>query len=214
MDWRNLRGPVTAPGGIVFADEWIGSRRLQARFLVTEVIQERLLRYTIDFPYSLIGAGGSFEITPTPNGQCEFSAETHFGYDLPVAGPLLDQLLALVVPLAELRRHMREEGQNLARLVEQKGATDMARAGFTTAEAAAVARDLGIAFESVAFDLEQFRRGIEVELEHGARDPATNVTGDDPLLTGRIALAHLKEMPDYYTRLAAMEAEAERARGG
>ena len=58
-------------------------------------------------------------------------------------------------------------------------------------------------------DLEQFRRGLEVELEHGVRDPQTNVTNDDLLLTGKIALAHLKEMKDYYTRLDRMEAEAE-----
>jgi hypothetical protein len=47
--------------------------------------------------------------------------------------------------------------------------------------------------------------GLEVELEHGAHDPETDVTHDDPLLTGRIAWAHLKELPDYYTRLALME---------
>ena len=59
------------------------------------------------------------------------------------------------------------------------------------------------------FGIEQFRMGLEVELEHGARDPETNVTNDDPLLTGKIALAHLKEFPDYYTRLAKMEKEAD-----
>ena len=52
---------------------------------------------------------------------------------------------------------------------------------------------------------------MEVELEHGARDADTNVTGDDALVTGKIALAHLREFPDYYTRLARMEAEAEAA---
>ena len=51
--------------------------------------------------------------------------------------------------------------------------------------------------------------GLEVELEHGAREPQTNVTDDDALITGRIALAHLKEFPDYYTRLSAMEKEAD-----
>lgn len=60
------------------------------------------------------------------------------------------------------------------------------------------------------FPVEQFRLGIEVELEHGKRDPQTNVTNDDPLLTGRIAWAHLKEFPDYYTRLKKMEKEAEK----
>jgi hypothetical protein len=58
-------------------------------------------------------------------------------------------------------------------------------------------------------DLEQFRRGLEVELEHGARDPETNVTNDDMMLTGKIAWAHVKEFPDYYTRLDKMEAEAD-----
>jgi hypothetical protein len=60
------------------------------------------------------------------------------------------------------------------------------------------------------FDLEQFRAGMDVELEHGAHDPQTDVTGDDPILTGKIALAHMKESPDYYVRLERMEEEAKR----
>ena len=67
--------------------------------------------------------------------------------------------------------------------------------------------ELGIDWNSSPFDLEQFRQGIDVELEHGTRDPETNVTDDDPLTTGKIALAHLRELPDYYTRLERMEAE-------
>jgi uncharacterized protein DUF5661 len=55
----------------------------------------------------------------------------------------------------------------------------------------------------------QFRRGLEVELEHGARDADTDVTNDDLNLTGRIAWAHLKEIPDYYTRLDKLEAKAD-----
>jgi hypothetical protein len=78
---------------------------------------------------------------------------------------------------------------------------------FTAEEAKAVGRRLGIDFTS--FDVEQFRMGLDVELEHGARDPETNVTDDDALLTGKIAWAHLKEFPDYYDRLEAMEEEAE-----
>jgi uncharacterized protein DUF5661 len=74
-------------------------------------------------------------------------------------------------------------------------------------EAQRVGTSLGINWHSV--DLEQFRRGLEVELEHGARDPETNVTNDDPVLTGKIAWAHLKEFPDYYTRLDKLEAEAD-----
>ena len=73
-------------------------------------------------------------------------------------------------------------------------------------EARAIGATLGIDWAIV--DLEQFRRGLEVEFEHGARDPQTNVTNDDPVLTGKIAWAHLKEFPDYYTRLAKMEEEA------
>lgn len=65
---------------------------------------------------------------------------------------------------------------------------------------------LGIDWEKI--DLEQFRRGLEIEFEHGARDPQTNVTNDDLGLTGKIAWAHLKEIPDYYTRLDSLEAEA------
>jgi hypothetical protein len=60
------------------------------------------------------------------------------------------------------------------------------------------------------FDVEQFRMGLEVELEHGTKDPKTNVTNDDLLLTGKIASAHLNEFPDYYTRLAKMEEEADK----
>mgnify|MGYP000943482866 CR=1 FL=1 len=58
------------------------------------------------------------------------------------------------------------------------------------------------------FDVEQFRMGMDVELEHGIRDPHTNVTNDDHLTTAKIALAHLNEFPDYYTRLEEMEEEA------
>jgi hypothetical protein len=60
----------------------------------------------------------------------------------------------------------------------------------STEEAMRVAERIGIEWASARFDVEQFRAGIEVELEHGARDPATDVTGDDPVVTGKIALAH------------------------
>lgn len=86
---------------------------------------------------------------------------------------------------------------------------DAARLGFTHDQARAVADAIGIDFTGEAFDLEQFRRGMEVELEHGRRDPVTNVTDDDPVVTGRIALAHLREIADYYDRLDEMEREAE-----
>jgi hypothetical protein len=78
---------------------------------------------------------------------------------------------------------------------------------FSTEEARSIGAQLKIDWTQI--DLEQFRRGLEVELEHGARDPETNVTGDDLVLTGKIAWAHLKEIRDYYKRLDLMEAEAE-----
>lgn len=77
---------------------------------------------------------------------------------------------------------------------------------FTHEEARRVGDTLGIDWKTV--DLDQFRRGMEVELEHGARDPQTNVTDDNVILTGKIAWAHLKEIRDYYARLDRMEAEA------
>lgn len=76
-------------------------------------------------------------------------------------------------------------------------------------DAQKVATSLGIDFSSVQFDVEDFRYGMEVEYEHGMRDPTTNVTNDDPIVTGKIAWAHLKEFPDYYKRLRIMEAEAD-----
>lgn len=78
---------------------------------------------------------------------------------------------------------------------------------FTVEEAKAVGDQLGIDWKD--FDAEQFRMGMDVELEHGLHDPETNVTDDDALVTGKIAWAHLKEFPDYYYRLHEMEEEAE-----
>ncbi|GAI18783.1 unnamed protein product, partial [marine sediment metagenome] len=74
---------------------------------------------------------------------------------------------------------------------------------FTWAEAKRIGDALGVDWRK--FDVEQFRMGLDVELEHGTRDPRTNITNDDPMMTGKIALAHLNELPDYYTRLKKME---------
>jgi hypothetical protein len=84
---------------------------------------------------------------------------------------------------------------------------------FTVDEAGRIGAQIGIDWESASFDVEQFRTGLDVELEHGLRDPSTNVTDDDPVTTGKIALAHLNEFPDYYTRLERMEEEAKREQG-
>lgn len=77
---------------------------------------------------------------------------------------------------------------------------------FTLETAKQIGDALGVVWDK--FGVDQFLLGLEVELEHGARDTQTNVTKNDPLLTGKIALAHLNEIPDYYTRLSKMEAEA------
>jgi hypothetical protein len=80
------------------------------------------------------------------------------------------------------------------------------RKGVSSRKAHKVGEELGTDWTRIKLD--ELRRGMEVELEHGRRDPATDITGDDLLLTGKIALAHLNEFPDYYTRLARMEEEA------
>jgi hypothetical protein len=78
---------------------------------------------------------------------------------------------------------------------------------FTTEDALWIGKYLKIPFDK--FDVEQFRIGLNVELEHGTINPFTNITNDDPILTGKITLAHLNEFPDYYTRLVKMEREAD-----
>ena len=88
------------------------------------------------------------------------------------------------------------------------------RKSFTADEARRFGRDVGIYWDAAPFDVEQFRSGMDVELEHGLHDPATYVTVYDPHVTARIALAHLNEFPDYYTRLERMEQEAEREHDG
>ena len=89
-----------------------------------------------------------------------------------------------------------------------------ARKSFTADEARRIGEQIGIDWAAAPFDVEQFRSGMEVELEHGLHDLLTNVTDDDPLVTGKIALAHLNEFPDYYTRLERMEEEAKREHSG
>jgi Protein of unknown function (DUF5661) len=82
-------------------------------------------------------------------------------------------------------------------------------ARFTSEEARLVGEQIGIDWGRSRFGVDQFRTGMDVELEHGKRDAETNVTDDDVNVTAKIARAHLNEFPDYYSRLAVMEAEAE-----
>lgn len=83
------------------------------------------------------------------------------------------------------------------------------RKGFESAQAAAVADLLGVDLAAEGIRLEALRHGMEVELEHGRREPQTDVTHDDPILTGKIALVHLRERPDYYERLDELERASE-----
>ena len=82
-----------------------------------------------------------------------------------------------------------------------------AKRQFTTDEAREIGGRIGVDWSQ--YDIEEFRMGLAVELEHGLHDEQTNVTSDDEIVTGKIALAHLKEIRDYYTRLAIMERDAE-----
>ena len=87
----------------------------------------------------------------------------------------------------------------------------MTKKVFSTSEAWAIGERIGIDWEIGRVDVEQFRMGLTVELEHGTVSPDTDVTHDDESMTGKIALAHLNEIDDYYTRLEAMERDAEKA---
>ena len=78
---------------------------------------------------------------------------------------------------------------------------------FNVKDAKKIGLDLGIDWNEIS--LKEFAKGIAVELEHGTMFPETNITDNDRLLTGKIAWAHLKEFPDYYTRLEKLEKEAE-----
>ena len=76
---------------------------------------------------------------------------------------------------------------------------------FSLEQAKDVAAQLGIDFSIKEYTVEEFAFGMNVELEHGTVDPATNVTDDDPIVTGKIALAHLNEVPMYYNEKIGLE---------
>jgi polyketide cyclase/dehydrase/lipid transport protein len=117
LRWRTLRGEPLALGTAWFADEWVGPLRIAARFFVTESEPDRFFAYRVGFPSSLVRAGGSFRLSPTPDGGCELTESVHLGFSTPLVGALVDRLLALFLPIGELRRHIREEGVGLARLL-------------------------------------------------------------------------------------------------
>lgn len=95
------------------------------------------------------------------------------------------------------------------RLFSKRSDIVQTKQSFTRREASDISKELGINFSKVKFNLDDFYAGLNVELEHGTRSFSTNVTNDDPIMTGKIALAHLNEFPDYYTRLTQLEKEAD-----
>ena len=124
LDWhpehlacRTLRGEPLAEGAVIFVDEWVGPLRVAGRIFNHHVVPGRFVAFRFCFPYSLVGAGGSLRLAPTSDSGCELTAEAHYGFSFPLIGRLLDRLLAAVLPLGEIRRHMREEGENLVRLL-------------------------------------------------------------------------------------------------
>ena len=116
LAWRTLRGEPLAKGTVWFADEWVGPLRVSSRFFVEDADPGRFFAYRVGFPSSLVRAGGSFRLVPGPGG-CELIEEVRLGFAIPVIGRLIDRLLAIVLPIDEFRRHIREEGENLAGLL-------------------------------------------------------------------------------------------------
>ncbi len=100
--------------------------------------------------------------------------------------------------------------QEVQKVCEQLGIRDwtkLQKAEVSSDEARVIAQQVG--GEALQVSLDEFRRGLEVELEHGLQFPDANVTNNHPILTGKIVLAHLKEMLDYYTRLEVAELEGD-----
>lgn len=95
-------------------------------------------------------------------------------------------------------------------LILMKYRGDFDKKSFSREEASKIAQSIKLDFNKEKFNLDEFFKGINVELEHGTRFPRANVTNNDPILTGKIALAHLLEFPDYYTRLEKLEKEADK----
>jgi hypothetical protein len=118
LTWRWLQGEPLSAGSVWYADEWVGWLRLgSSRWFVTESDPPHRFAFRIGLPHSLGRAGGSFRFEPAPDGQCDVHQQVHFGYSVPVVGPLVDLVLRAALPMADFRRHMREEGEGLVRLL-------------------------------------------------------------------------------------------------
>jgi hypothetical protein len=116
--------------------------------------------------------------------------------------------ITLIIIKNQLTGEVENENKDNDRCIEDIKRPAIRKTSFTIEEAAEIAKKLGIDFSKEKFNIEDFKNGLNVELEHGLRSSKTNVTNDDPILTGKIALAHLNEFPDYYVRLKRLEDEA------
>lgn len=152
LGWEDVRGHATEPGSIVFAEERVGSLRLRARFFIDEAVPERRFTFHLGFPFSLLNAGGSFELAPEPGGGCRLEAETHFGPRRPLAARLVDPLLRRVLPPSRLDAHMEEEGARLARLATRPALDGAPRASqaITATVRVVVARPVDEVFDFFA----------------------------------------------------------------
>ena len=121
---------------------------------------------------------------------------------------------ASLVMERRMLRGIKQRAERLAVTRKEEAGVETGKS-FTDNDARVIGEEIGINWDTAPFDVEQFRIGMNVELEHGLHDPRTNVSNDDPDITAKVALAHLNEFPDYYTRLERMEEEAKRdwARG-
>ena len=99
------------------------------------------------------------------------------------------------------------EVQRVCQALGVRDWTQLSQPEVTLEEAKVIQTEVGA--EALRIPLEEFRRGLEVELEHGLQFPDANVTNNHPILTGQIVLAHLKEMLDYYLRLEVAELEGD-----
>jgi hypothetical protein len=117
LRWRWLRGRPLEPGAVWFAEEWLDRFHLASRFVVDEAEPGRSFSYRIGFPSSLLRAGGCFRVEPAGDGGSRLVQEVDLGFGAPLLGRLVDLLVQAVLPVRELRRHMREEQANLAELL-------------------------------------------------------------------------------------------------
>jgi hypothetical protein len=117
LRWKWLRGAPLEAGSVWFADEWIGRRRIQGRFIVAGCQRGESFSYRLTFPASLVRAGGSFRLEPRQGGGCELIQDVHVGFSIPLLGRFVDLVIRWVMPVEEIRRHMREEQANLEALL-------------------------------------------------------------------------------------------------